>query len=80
MCVVRVRIILCDNSIFITFSKIHVINGLLDKAIFACLIGILQRSQRFCPVTVTVTVPFPSPSRHCPVPRRSESSNVLKRS
>ena len=51
-----------------------------DKnAIF--LIDSLQRSQRFCSVTVTVPSPFrprpvtiPSPSR------RSKSSNVLKRS
>ena len=36
----RARIILCDNSIFITFSKIYVIHTLCDKATFACVIGI----------------------------------------
>ena len=45
-----------------------------EKELLISLLNI-QRSQRFCPVTVTV----PSPSRHRPVPRRSKSSNVLKR-
>ncbi len=35
----------------------------------------VQRSQRFCSVTVSV----PSQSRHHPVPRRSKSFNVVNR-